>query len=186
MPHLAGGWHCVQANVTVAYNHAELRANNTEIMWFGVMFKSHDLWKRKWNQINPRKHRLLFSLTDSAGSWLDSSYRNMASILDFYGLVLVVILTFISKDVVRGQPEQIHMAFTGVSSERIVNYVTQSQDVVFKTVALYGKDSKQLNKKSVGKSYPYPLPENQEQLDSRHHRNLTIHNVKVGVPKSEK
>ncbi|XP_031574017.1 acid phosphatase type 7-like [Actinia tenebrosa] len=102
----------------------------------------------------------------------------MAAIFDFYGLFLVVALTFSSKNTVRGQPEQIHMAFTGVSSERIVNYVTQSQDVDLKTVALYGKDPKQLDQKSDGESFLYPLPQNQE-VDSKHHRNLTIHNVKL-------
>lgn len=102
----------------------------------------------------------------------------MAAVLEFVWVALVVALSFSSINVVRGQPEQIHMAFTGVSSERIVNYVTQSDDVVSKTVALYGKNSKHLDKKSIGKSYIYSLPEYLE-LDSKHHRNLTIHNVKV-------
>jgi hypothetical protein len=112
----------------------------------------------------------------------DRREKKMAC-LGIFVMILLVSLAFSSTTSASTQtgeqPEQIHMAFTGVSSERIVNYVTQYTDAIPKTVAQYGKSAKQLDNKSVGKSEVYHLPEHE---NSKKPRNLTIHNVKVSRP----
>ena len=67
------------------------------------------------------------------------------------------------------KPEQIHLAFTGIASERNVNYVTPSPDENPETVVMYGTRSDKLEKKAVGDSFVFKGPG---------HR-FRIHNVKV-------
>ena len=66
-------------------------------------------------------------------------------------------------------PEQIHIAFTGFPSERIINYVTPSPYEKPDTVAVYGTSADKLDKKAYGDSFVFPGPGHK----------FTIHNVKV-------
>lgn len=70
-------------------------------------------------------------------------------------------------------PEQIHLAYTGVSSERIIGYVTPSPSLEVKTLAAYGTDPEKLDRKATGKSFVFGTAGH----------NFTIHNVKVSISK---
>jgi len=91
-------------------------------------------------------------------------------------LFLALVLCLITN--INANPEQIHIAFTGISSERIVNYVTKagnsnsSQDFTIPTTVRFGKDPKNLDHKNEGHSYLYDMPDSKG-------RSLEIHNVKV-------
>lgn len=67
------------------------------------------------------------------------------------------------------KPEQIHIGFTGISSERIVNYVTPSPTLKPETVVAYGTSPNTLNRKATGESFVF---------GTGGHK-FTIHNVKV-------
>lgn len=67
------------------------------------------------------------------------------------------------------KPEQIHVGFTGIPSERIVNYVTPSPTLKPETVVAYGTSPNTLNKKATGNSFVFGTGGH----------NFTIHNVKV-------
>ncbi|XP_067016547.1 acid phosphatase type 7-like isoform X1 [Acropora muricata] len=71
-------------------------------------------------------------------------------------------------------PEQIHIAFTGFPSERIINYVTPSPYEKPDTVAVYGTSADKLDKKAYGDSFVFPGPGHK----------FTIHNVKLTGLKS--
>ena len=66
-------------------------------------------------------------------------------------------------------PEQVHLAYTGVSSERIVGFVTPSPSIAVKSVVTYGPSPDKLNATSTGKSFVFGTDGH----------NFTIHNVKV-------
>jgi len=65
----------------------------------------------------------------------------------------------------QNDPEQIHIAYTGVPSERIINYVTPSPQEKPDTVVAYGTSADKLDKKAYGDSFVFT--------------DFTIHNVKV-------
>ena len=67
------------------------------------------------------------------------------------------------------KPEQIHVGFTGISSERIVNYVTPSPTLKPETVVEYGTSPNTLNRKVTGDSFVFGTGGH----------TFTIHNVKV-------
>ena len=67
------------------------------------------------------------------------------------------------------KPEQIHVGFTGISSERNVNYVTPSPTLKPETVISYGTSPNSLNRKATGDSFVFGTGGH----------NFTIHNVKV-------
>ena len=84
---------------------------------------------------------------------------------------LVVTLIFVSLCLTyargyQNDPEQIHIAYTGVPSERIINYVTPLPE---ETVAAYGTSADKLDKKASGVSSVF----------TDRGRSFTIHNVKV-------
>lgn len=66
----------------------------------------------------------------------------------------------------QNDPEQIHIAYTGVPSERIINYITPLPE---ETVAAYGTSADKLDKKASGVSSVF----------TDRGRSFTIHNVKV-------
>ena len=87
---------------------------------------------------------------------------------------LFVTLIFLSLSLTyaagyNNSPEQIHIAYTGVPSERIINYVTPSPDKKVETVVAYGTSAHKLDKKASGHSFVFN--------GSGHW--FTIHNVKV-------
>ena len=69
----------------------------------------------------------------------------------------------------QNDPEQIHIAYTGVPSERIINYVTPSPHEKPETVVAYGTSAEKLDKKASGVSSVF----------TDRGRSFTIHNVKV-------
>ena len=85
-------------------------------------------------------------------------------------ILMVHLVVFITCGATHdNKPEQIHIAFTGIASERNVNYVTPSPDENPETVVMYGTRSDKLEKKAVGDSFVFNGPG---------HR-FRIHNVKV-------
>lgn len=69
----------------------------------------------------------------------------------------------------QNDPEQIHIAYTGVPSERIINYVTPSSHEKPETVVAYGTSADKLDKKASGVSSVF----------TDRGRSFTIHNVKL-------
>ena len=89
---------------------------------------------------------------------------------------LFVTLIFLSLSLTyatgyNNSPEQIHIAYTGVPSERIINYVTPSPHEKPETVVAYGTSAHKLDKKAYGNSSVFP--------QAGHGHSFTIHNVKV-------
>ena len=83
---------------------------------------------------------------------------------------LFITLIFVSLCFTYGRgyqndPEQIHIAYTGVPSQRIINYVTPSPYEKPDTVVAYGTSADKLDKKAYGDSFVFT--------------DFTIHNVKV-------
>lgn len=85
-------------------------------------------------------------------------------------LLFLFSICFSNGGVDGNKPEQIHIAFTGIASERNVNYVTPSPDEKPETIVMYGTSPDNLDKKATGDSFVFQGPG---------HR-FTIHNVKVG------
>ncbi|XP_032237030.1 acid phosphatase type 7 [Nematostella vectensis] len=85
------------------------------------------------------------------------------------------------------RPEQIHLAYTGTSSERIVNYVTQSTDEGLGTMVAYGTDPDRLSLKAIGDSFVYDIPlwHKDPEISAIYNvskadpRQFSIHNVKL-------
>ena len=92
----------------------------------------------------------------------------MASLAIFLFCIFAFVFLQISN-AQENKPEQIHIAFTGVSSERLVSYVTPSPYLKPVTVAVYGKNPTELNQKATGESFVF----------GTEGHNFTIHNVKV-------
>ena len=93
---------------------------------------------------------------------------SMATALVFcFGVFAFLILRNVVAH--ENKPEQIHIAFTGVSGERIVNYVTPSPYLKPATIAMYGKKSDELKQKATGESFVF----------GTEGHNFTVHNVKV-------
>ena len=87
-----------------------------------------------------------------------------------FGLLLIHLLVCFSRGGADdNKPEQIHVGFTGIPSERIVNYVTPSPTLKPETVVAYGTSPDTLNKKATGNSFVFGTGGH----------NFTIHNVKV-------
>lgn len=87
----------------------------------------------------------------------------------FAVLLIHLLICFTNGEADENKPEQIHIAFTGISSERIVNYVTPSPTLKPETVVVYGTSPDKLSKKTTGKSFVFGTGGH----------NFTIHNVKV-------
>lgn len=90
--------------------------------------------------------------------------RSMVSVLLIH---LLVCCSYGGAD--DNKPEQIHVGFTGISSERIVNYVTPSPSLKPETVVAYGTSPNTLNRKATGDSFVFGTGGH----------DFTIHNVKV-------
>ena len=80
---------------------------------------------------------------------------------------LLICFTYSAAD--DNKPEQIHIAYTGISSERIVNYVTPSPELQPGTVVAYGTSPDKLIRKKTGTSFKF----------GTHGHYFSIHNVKV-------
>lgn len=80
---------------------------------------------------------------------------------------LLIYFTYSAAD--DNKPEQIHIAYTGISSERIVNYVTPSPELQPGTVVAYGTSPDKLIRKKTGTSFKF----------GTHGHYFSIHNVKV-------
>ena len=87
----------------------------------------------------------------------------------FAALLTYLLVCFTNGEVDENKPEQIHIGFTGISSERIVNYVTPSPTLKPETVVVYGTSPGALNKKATGESFVFGTGGH----------DFTIHNVKV-------
>lgn len=87
----------------------------------------------------------------------------------FAVLLINLLICFTNGEADENKPEQIHIAFTGISSERIVNYVTPSPTLKPETVVVYGASPNTLNKKATGESFAFGTGGH----------DFTIHNVKV-------
>ncbi|KAL9987626.1 hypothetical protein ACROYT_G001967 [Oculina patagonica] len=87
----------------------------------------------------------------------------------FAVLLVHLLICFTNGEADENKPEQIHIAFTGISSERIVNYVTPSPTLKPETVVAYGTSPDKLSKKASGKSFVFGTGGH----------NFTIHNVKL-------
>ena len=85
-------------------------------------------------------------------------------------LFFLPLICFTGSRASENKPEQIHIAFTGIASERNVNYVTPSPTEKPETVVMYGTSADKLDKKAVGDSFVFTGPGH----------SFTIHNVKVG------
>ncbi|XP_058947647.2 acid phosphatase type 7 isoform X2 [Pocillopora verrucosa] len=80
---------------------------------------------------------------------------------------LLICFTYSAAD--DNKPEQIHIAYTGISSERIVNYVTPSPELQPGTVVAYGTSPDKLTRKETGTSFKF----------GTHGHYFRIHNVKL-------
>ncbi|RMX42635.1 hypothetical protein pdam_00010287 [Pocillopora damicornis] len=80
---------------------------------------------------------------------------------------LLICFTYSAAD--DNKPEQIHIAYTGISSERIVNYVTPSPELQPETVVAYGTSPDKLTRKETGTSFMF----------GTHGHYFRIHNVKL-------
>ncbi|XP_020628911.1 acid phosphatase type 7-like isoform X2 [Orbicella faveolata] len=87
-----------------------------------------------------------------------------------FAVLLIHLLVYCSYgEADDNKPEQIHVGFTGISSERIVNYVTPSPTLKPETIVAYGTSPNTLNKKVTGDSFVFGTGGH----------NFTIHNVKL-------
>ena len=87
----------------------------------------------------------------------------------YAALLTYLLVCFTNGEADENKPEQIHIGFTGISSERIVNYVTPSPSLKPETVVVYGTSPGALNKKATGESFVFGTGGH----------DFTIHNVKV-------
>lgn len=87
-----------------------------------------------------------------------------------FAVLVLLVITFTYSVAADNKPEQIHIAYTGILSERIVNYVTPSPDLQPETVVAYGSSPDKLTRKETGTSFKFGTHEG-------HY--FMIHNVKL-------
>ncbi|KAM7438504.1 hypothetical protein ABFA07_012029 [Porites harrisoni] len=101
-------------------------------------------------------------------------------------ILMVHLVVFITCGATHdNKPEQIHIAFTGIASERNVNYVTPSPDENPETVVMYGTRSDKLEKKAVGDSFVFNGPGHRFRIHNVKLTGLapnTLYYYQVGVP----
>lgn len=89
--------------------------------------------------------------------------------LSTFAVLIHLLIFFTCGGADDNKPEQIHIAYTGISSERIINYVTPSPVLQPETVVVYGTSPDKLTRKETGESFVFGTAGH----------NFTIHNVKV-------